>query len=98
MSDVIAPIQWHGHAPAVTRRQAMTLMAASIALAQGACTRVPTERIHAFIDLPEARGGGLPAYYASAFVRDGLAHGVLVGTREGRPIKIEGNPLHPASL
>ena len=47
---------------------------------------------------PRPARGGVPVYYASAFVRDGHAHGVLVGTREGRPIKIEGNPLHPSSL
>ncbi|HEY9028867.1 MAG TPA: 4Fe-4S dicluster domain-containing protein, partial [Burkholderiaceae bacterium] len=40
----------------------------------------------------------LPLYYASAFVRDGFAHGVLVGTQQGRPTKIEGNPAHPSSL
>ncbi|MDQ6640031.1 MAG: molybdopterin oxidoreductase, partial [Pseudomonadota bacterium] len=72
-------------------------MAASLALTGGACTRAPEARIHAWVDLPEARGGGLPLYYASAFIRDGFAHGVLIGTREGRPIKIEGNTLHPES-
>ena len=39
-----------------------------------------------------------PSNCATAFVRDGFAHGVLVGTRDGRPITIEGNPAHPASL
>ena len=29
---------------------------------------------------------------------DGFARGVIVTSREGRPIKIEGNPDHPASL
>ncbi|MFP5405777.1 MAG: hypothetical protein ACLGHY_05380, partial [Gammaproteobacteria bacterium] len=80
------------------RRQAMQLMAASLALAGGACTQVPRDRIYPYVNMPEAGTSGLPIYYASAFVRDGYAHGVLVGTREGRPIKIEGNALHPASL
>jgi len=80
------------------RRRAMALMAASLALAGGGCSRPPRERIHAWVDLPEARAGDAHTYYASAFVRDGHACGVLVGTAEGRPIKIEGNPLHPSSL
>lgn len=39
-----------------------------------------------------------PSTFATAFVRDGFAHGVLVGTQDGRPITIEGNAAHPASL
>ena len=82
----------------MTRRGALQVMAASLALASGACTREPVERIYPYVNMPEAGRGGLPTYYASAFVREGYASGVLVGTREGRPIKIEGNPSHPSSL
>ncbi len=41
---------------------------------------------------------GNPLSYATASLVDGYATGLLVQTREGRPIKIEGNPSHPASL
>ena len=34
----------------------------------------------------------------STLERDGCGMGVLVAARDGRPIKIEGNPRHPASL
>jgi len=82
----------------VTRRQALAAMAASMALANTACSPPPKLQAHPYVNLPEARGGGLPLYYATAFVRDGFAMGVLVGTQEGRPIKIEGNAAHPSSL
>ena len=82
----------------LTRRRAMQLMAASLALGGSACTRSPKERIYPYVDMPEAGRAGVPIFYASAFVRDGHAHGVLIGTREGRPIKVEGNALHPSSL
>jgi len=82
----------------VNRRQALAAMAASMALANTACSPPPKLQAHPYVDLPEARGGGLPLYYASAFVRDGFALGVLVGTQQGRPIKIEGNAAHPSSL
>jgi Fe-S-cluster-containing dehydrogenase component/anaerobic selenocysteine-containing dehydrogenase len=88
------------HAPAggrTNRRQALALMAASLALGATGCSR-PRETILPWVNMPEARGGGLPLSYASAFVRDGHALGVLVATEDGRPIKIEGNPLHPTSL
>src|SRR4051812_30530387 len=92
-----ARIHLHG-AAAVNRRQALAAMAASMALAGTACSPPPRLQARPYVHPPEAPGGTLPLYYATAFVRDGFAHGVLVGTQEGRPIKIEGNPGHPASL
>ncbi|WP_218511748.1 4Fe-4S dicluster domain-containing protein [Variovorax sp. dw_308] len=82
----------------LTRRQALSWMAASMALASAGCTRPDPGEAHPFVRMPEAGYGGEALYYATSFVRDGFAHGVLVGTREGRPVKVEGNPLHPASL
>ena len=93
------PLHFHeqgGHA--LSRRRALAVMAASLALASGACSRRPRERIYPWVDMPEGALGELPVYYASAFVRDGHALGVRVATRDGRPIKVEGNPLHPSSL
>ena len=92
-----APLNFVAQAP-LTRRKAMAWMAASIALANGACTEQPRELIHPWVNMPEASGAGLSAYYASAFLCEGHAMGVLIGTHDGRPIKIEGNPLHPSSL
>ena len=82
----------------VNRRQVLAAMAASMALANTACSPPPKLQAHPYVDLPEGGASGQPLYYASAFVRDGFAHGVLVGTQEGRPIKIEGNLAHPSSL
>src|SRR4029079_13147847 len=72
--------------------------AASLALGSGACTRAPREPILPYVDMPEAGLHGEPLYYASAFLRDGYAHGVLIRTMEGGPIKIGGNPSYPSSL
>ena len=82
----------------VNRRQVLAAMAASMALANTACSPPPKLQAHPYVNLPEGGAGGQPLYYASAWVRDGFAQGVLVGTQEGRPIKIEGNPGHPSSL
>ncbi|WP_064735889.1 4Fe-4S dicluster domain-containing protein [Azohydromonas australica] len=93
-----SPVHVLRERPGVTRRQALSLLAASAALANGACSAPPNARIYPFVHMPEAQAVGTPIHYASAFVRDGHAQGVLIGTVEGRPIKIEGNPLHPSSL
>ncbi len=41
---------------------------------------------------------GLPLRFASALPLAGYGRGVIVTSVEGRPIKIDGNPRHPASL
>ncbi len=41
---------------------------------------------------------GVPRHYATASTRAGYAEGVLLEHQMGRPVKVEGNPDHPASL
>jgi len=72
-------------------------MAASAALAGTGCSGPPAEPILPYVTMPEQAVPGQPVFYASALVRRGLAHPVLVETQTGRPIKVEGNPEHPAS-
>jgi molybdopterin-containing oxidoreductase family iron-sulfur binding subunit len=83
----------------VTRRQFLTLMGASFALAGLAgCSAqpAPAEKIMPYVKQPEALVLGKPLYFATAFPLSGVATGVLVESHEGRPTKIEGNPDHPA--
>jgi MoCo/4Fe-4S cofactor protein with predicted Tat translocation signal len=81
------------------RRELLTLMGASIALAGlTGCTRQPTERIFPYVRPPEEMVPGEPLFYATAHVHGGYARGIVVESYEGRPTKIEGNELHPASL
>ncbi len=81
------------------RRELLTLMGASIALAGlTGCVRQPTERIFPYVRAPEEIVPGEDLHYATAHLDGGFARGILVKSYEGRPIKIEGNDLHPASL
>ncbi|MDQ2918895.1 MAG: molybdopterin oxidoreductase, partial [Verrucomicrobiota bacterium] len=82
----------------LSRRKFLKLMGASIALASAGCTRNPPEFILPYRKQPEEIIPGKPLFYATALTLGGYARGVLVETHEGRPTKIEGNPLHPASL
>ena len=81
------------------RREFLTLMGASLALAGlTACTKQPEERIYPYVRQPEGMVPGRPLFFASAYGHDGYARGILVESHEGRPTKIEGNPDHPVSL
>src|SRR5207237_4245906 len=63
-----------------------------------ACTRQPAEAILPYVRQPEGLIPGRPLFYATAMPLGGVATGLLVESHEGRPTKIEGNPLHPGSL
>ena len=81
------------------RREFVALLGASLALAGLAgCTREPSETIVPFVRQPEGVVPGKPLFYATATPDPDGAVGLLVKTVMGRPIKVEGNPKHPASL
>jgi molybdopterin-containing oxidoreductase family iron-sulfur binding subunit len=83
----------------VDRRSFMKLMGGSAALAGlAACTRQPKELIVPYVKAPEELIPGKPLFYATARMFGGFAQGLMVESQMGRPTKIEGNPLHPASL
>ncbi|HET8827122.1 MAG TPA: TAT-variant-translocated molybdopterin oxidoreductase, partial [Terriglobales bacterium] len=83
----------------VSRRGFLKLMSSSLALAgMTACTRQPLEPIVPYVRQPEGLIPGKPMSYATAFTLGGFAAPLLVTSREFRPIKIEGNPDHQASL
>jgi molybdopterin-containing oxidoreductase family iron-sulfur binding subunit len=80
------------------RRQFLTLIGASLALAGlSGCTHPPAERIFPYVRQPEDLTPGRPLFFATAMPLAGYASGLLVESHEGRPTKVEGNPLHPGS-
>jgi Fe-S-cluster-containing dehydrogenase component len=81
------------------RRSFLKLLGASLALAGlSGCTRAPRQKIVPYVTQPPEVTPGVATHYATAIAVDGYATGLLVESREGRPVKIEGNPRHPASL
>ena len=84
----------------INRREFLRLMGASLALTglAGCNLQQPVEEIVPYVRQPENLVLGKPMYYATAMTLGGFAQGLLVESREFRPTKVEGNPLHPASL
>src|SRR5262249_14765553 len=82
-----------------TRRTFLKIMGASVALA-GAATipgcRRPDHKIMPYsARVREEIIPGKPLFYATSMpLPCGGAEGLLVETHEGRPTKVEGNPLH----
>ena len=84
----------------VSRRSFLSLMGASVALAGfgTGCVRRPEEHILPYARRPEDMLPGLPQFYATTMTVGDMVTGLVVEAHEGRPTKIEGNRLHPASL
>ncbi len=79
----------------VSRRRWLQLMGASLAFGGAAGCRYQREEFAEFVVKPEGRVAGLPEYFATNFEWAGRAVHVLTTCLEGRPIKLDGNPLHP---
>jgi MoCo/4Fe-4S cofactor protein with predicted Tat translocation signal len=82
-----------------SRRHFLKIMGASLAFAGlTGCRRWPSQQVAPYAHRPAGVAPGVPEHFATAMEVGGSARGLIVTSFDGRPIKIEGNPDHPASL
>lgn len=79
----------------MARREFLTVMGASMAMASLSCARRPVHKIIPYVVKPEEVTPGVANYYATTCTECSVGCGTIAKNREGRPIKIEGNPDHP---
>lgn len=85
-------------ASGVSRRSFLSLAGFSFAAAAATgCSRAPTRTALALIQPDEVVVPGRSYWVASTSTACGAGCGVLVRCRDGRPVKLEGNPDHPVS-
>jgi molybdopterin-containing oxidoreductase family iron-sulfur binding subunit len=84
----------------ISRRDLLRLLGATAALAGAAgCMQEPRDTIVPYSRLPPAGAGpGQVQHYATACTLQGFGEGLLVKAQDGRPLKIDGSPEHPATL
>lgn len=84
--------------PEVNRRDMLKMMGGAALLAGlGGCRFQPQRKIVPFVQQPEDAVSGAHKLFASSAVKDGFHIGVLVDQVDGRPVRVDGNPLHAAS-
>ena len=85
-----------GPPPAPSRRDFLTIAGFSVAAAAlTACSRGRVQKAIPFLNKPEELTPGVPTLYASTCGGCSAGCGLVVKTRDGRPIKIEGNDVSP---
>ncbi len=80
----------------VSRRRWLQLMGASLAMGGVVGCRYPEESIAPFVIRPEGRIPGESYERATNFQLAGRVYNLLISCVDGRPLKVEGNPQHPA--
>jgi molybdopterin-containing oxidoreductase family iron-sulfur binding subunit len=92
VTDDFSPSEMSG----MSRKQFLALLATSAAFTAAGCSNYRDKgEIVPYTKKPEEVTPGIPNYYASTCTGCSQACGILIKTREGRPIKIDGNPDHP---
>ncbi|MDW8220947.1 MAG: hypothetical protein RML40_10520, partial [Bacteroidota bacterium] len=81
----------------INRRRFVGILSASMAFAATSCRR-PDTKIVPVVKASEYLVPGLPTYYTTVFPHGNAAVGLVAKTRDGRPIKLEGNEKHIASM
>jgi len=83
----------------LSRRTFLKALGATFAMAfTTACARAPIRKVVPYLIKPEGVVPGKSTYFASTCKSCSAQCGVVVKSRDGRPIKIEGNPDHVQSL
>ncbi|TWB12437.1 molybdopterin-containing oxidoreductase family iron-sulfur binding subunit [Nitrospirillum amazonense] len=82
----------------LSRRTALKALAGTLALAGlTGCDGQPDETALPYVTAPEGDMPGIARFYATAVRLGGYAQPVMGKTHSGRPVKLEGNPGHPAT-
>lgn len=85
--------------PDVDRRTFLKLAGAAAALAGATgCRNLPQSKLVPHTTNPEDRPAGSVQFYATTMPFGGYGFPVLAESHEGRPTKLDGNDLHPASM
>src|SRR5580765_6010630 len=79
------------------RRDFLKLVGVGIAGAAAGCAQPPAEKLIPYLVAPDDILPGVAYWYASTCRECPAGCGTLVKAREGRAIKIEGNPAHPVN-
>lgn len=80
-----------------TRRDFLKMMGFGVAAVSLAACEAPIKKAIPYVKKPETVDPSIPNYYASTYVSGSDYCSVVVKTREGRPIKVEGNKLSKIS-
>ena len=83
--------------PEIDRRDFLKLVGVGAGAAAAAGCSEPVEKLIPYVVQPEEITPGIPVTYASTCGECPAGCGLHVRTREGRPIKLEGNPEHPVN-
>ncbi|CAH0997005.1 hypothetical protein EMA8858_03142 [Emticicia aquatica] len=75
------------------RRDFLKVLGFSMAAVSLAACDAPVRKAIPYLNKPESVEPGIPNWYASTYAEGGDYCSILVKTREGRPVKIEGNKL-----
>lgn len=84
-------------ASGLDRRDFLKLLGASAAAPVVSCASKPVETIIPYVVQPEEITPGVATHYATVCQECPAGCGMVVRTREGRAVKVEGNPSHPLS-
>lgn len=91
------PISDDTEGSGASRRDFLKLMGFGVAAASLAACETPVRKAIPYLNKPVDVDPGVPNYYASSYVNGNEYCSVVVKTREGRPIKIDGNKLSSVS-
>ena len=81
----------------IDRRNFLKLLGVSATAPLASCASGPVEKIIPYVIQPENIVPGVSVHYATVCQECSAGCGMLVRTREGRAVKVEGNPSHPVN-
>src|SRR5574339_593436 len=81
-----------------SRRDFLKMMGFGVTAVSLAACEAPIRKAIPYVNKPVDVDPGIANYYASTYINGGDYCSIVVKTREGRPIKIEGNALSKVSM